>query len=293
MSQMPYSIRGTKKGALPITVEKRPKGKVVTVIANVTGDSKALLHDLQLAAGTGGTAYADKIELQGNHESLAESLLRKKKCLQGVAKPAAVPSKEDVCASREPDRAKQSTSEAPADEETRATMKGHAFSHTERGGAYKRFEKLMKTWLYWDLDYSRLPELWESNPEYHEGADRSKRGGVCCDLEADYDAPDWRGGQGQPPRLSACPRPAVMSTPTGSSWLACTFVRWSATAAGFMCTFSSWLVCTFVPVGATAAGLRAPSMRAGATAAGFVHLPMPVGTGSWLACTFDTRWCHA
>lgn len=107
MSQKPYSIRGTKKGALPITVEKRPKGKVVTVIANVTGDSKALLHDLQLAAGTGGTAYADKIELQGNHESLAESLLRKKKCLQGVAKPAEVPSKKDVRASSQLDHAKQ------------------------------------------------------------------------------------------------------------------------------------------------------------------------------------------
>jgi hypothetical protein len=29
---LPYEVLATKKGAFPVTVEKRPKGKVVTVV---------------------------------------------------------------------------------------------------------------------------------------------------------------------------------------------------------------------------------------------------------------------
>ena len=39
-------MHGTKKGALPIAVEKRPCGKKVTLIANVTNPG-ALLHELK------------------------------------------------------------------------------------------------------------------------------------------------------------------------------------------------------------------------------------------------------
>ena len=41
-----WRVHGTKKGALPIAVEKRPCGKKVTLIANVTNPG-ALLHELK------------------------------------------------------------------------------------------------------------------------------------------------------------------------------------------------------------------------------------------------------
>jgi len=41
-----WKVHGTKKGALPISVEKRPCGKKVTLINNVTNPG-ALLHELK------------------------------------------------------------------------------------------------------------------------------------------------------------------------------------------------------------------------------------------------------
>lgn len=50
----PYTVGGTKKGAMPVSVEKRAKGKVVTVVCNLSGDLKALCKELKHALGTGG-----------------------------------------------------------------------------------------------------------------------------------------------------------------------------------------------------------------------------------------------
>ena len=59
-------MRGTKKGGLPVLVEKRPKGKVVTVISNVERPH-LLLAKLQRAFGTGGSVQGfSKCELQGD-----------------------------------------------------------------------------------------------------------------------------------------------------------------------------------------------------------------------------------
>ena len=52
---MPFQVSGTKKGGMPVTVEKRPKGKVATVIGNVRGDKAELLamsSSLKLFGGT-------------------------------------------------------------------------------------------------------------------------------------------------------------------------------------------------------------------------------------------------
>ena len=57
----PYSVGGTKKGAMPVSVEKRAKGKVVTVIANLGGDLKTLCTELKHALGTGGLLRDDQV----------------------------------------------------------------------------------------------------------------------------------------------------------------------------------------------------------------------------------------
>ncbi|HVX12306.1 MAG TPA: translation initiation factor [Pirellulales bacterium] len=62
-----------------LVVEKRKKGKVVTVLRGLSPEGNALpdlLRQLKSACGTGGTAKDDLIELQGNHTQRASDLLK-------------------------------------------------------------------------------------------------------------------------------------------------------------------------------------------------------------------------
>jgi translation initiation factor 1 len=61
-----------------LRLEKRPRGKVVTVIAGLDpegNDLPALAAGLKMACGTGGTLKDGRIELQGDHlKSAAQAL---------------------------------------------------------------------------------------------------------------------------------------------------------------------------------------------------------------------------
>ena len=62
-----------------ITLEKRAKGKIVTVIANLDSSSNdllALAATLKTKCGSGGTVKDGQIELQGDHLTGAEAVLR-------------------------------------------------------------------------------------------------------------------------------------------------------------------------------------------------------------------------
>jgi len=72
----PFSIHRTRKGGMPISLEKRPSGKVATVIANVHGDAEALLVLLKKKCGAGGVARDGTVEIQGDHRSRIEVILR-------------------------------------------------------------------------------------------------------------------------------------------------------------------------------------------------------------------------
>merc|ERR1712008_449870 len=50
-----FAVQGGKNGSTPIKVEKRPKGKKVTIISNVSGSAKSLLSALGTLLGCGGT----------------------------------------------------------------------------------------------------------------------------------------------------------------------------------------------------------------------------------------------
>lgn len=43
-----WEVNGTKKGALPVKVEKRPKGKTVTILSNVYKEPQLLLTQVKL-----------------------------------------------------------------------------------------------------------------------------------------------------------------------------------------------------------------------------------------------------
>ena len=62
-----------------IKVEKRPKGKVATVVRNLDPegtDLPALATRLKTACGSGGTVKDGTIEIQGDHASTVDRILR-------------------------------------------------------------------------------------------------------------------------------------------------------------------------------------------------------------------------
>ena len=74
--KLPYSVERTRKGGYDIAFERRAKGKGVTILRRVHGDSEALLSALKKKCGAGGTSHEDRIELQGDHRVAIEHTLR-------------------------------------------------------------------------------------------------------------------------------------------------------------------------------------------------------------------------
>jgi len=71
-----FRVARTKKGGYPIFLEKRPGGKTMTIIRNVSGDSDALLTLLKKRCAAGGKAFEDWVEVQGDHCDRIQTLLR-------------------------------------------------------------------------------------------------------------------------------------------------------------------------------------------------------------------------
>jgi translation initiation factor 1 (eIF-1/SUI1) len=71
----PYEVGKTRKGGLPVFVEKRAKGKTVTVVRNVSGDAEALLKLLKKRCGAGGVLRDGEVEIQGDHRAAIENFL--------------------------------------------------------------------------------------------------------------------------------------------------------------------------------------------------------------------------
>ena len=69
--RLPFEVRGTKKGGLPVAVEKRSKGKVVTVLSNLSGDLKELCSLLKRALGSGGAIRGGQVQSMMHACSLA------------------------------------------------------------------------------------------------------------------------------------------------------------------------------------------------------------------------------
>ena len=75
-AKAPYSIARTRKGGMPLALEKRPGGKVATIVSNVQGDADALLTLLKKKCGAGGVVREGAIEIQGDHRNRIEIILR-------------------------------------------------------------------------------------------------------------------------------------------------------------------------------------------------------------------------
>ena len=72
-------VKPPEKQRAILSIEKRKKGKVVTLIRNLAlsdTDLKDLARTLKTACGTGGTAREGEIELQGDCRDRAKSYLQ-------------------------------------------------------------------------------------------------------------------------------------------------------------------------------------------------------------------------
>jgi translation initiation factor 1 len=75
---LPTPARSSDKKKLRLAVEKRKKGKMVTVIRGLSAtadDLPALLTRLKNQCGAGGTLDGETLELQGNHLDRLRTLL--------------------------------------------------------------------------------------------------------------------------------------------------------------------------------------------------------------------------
>lgn len=80
--QCPKHLKGLlppEKQTAKIAVEKRKKGKLVTVVRGLSpaeSDLAALLTKLQTSCGAGGSVQTDTIEIQGDHGDRMRELLQ-------------------------------------------------------------------------------------------------------------------------------------------------------------------------------------------------------------------------
>ena len=73
-------LTSPEKQTAKIAVEKRPNGKVATVIRGLKADANdlpALLTQLKNTCGAGGTIDGDVLEIQGDHADRVTKLLTK------------------------------------------------------------------------------------------------------------------------------------------------------------------------------------------------------------------------
>ena len=74
----PKVLTAPEKQTARLNVERRKKGKVVTVVRGLPAeenDLPALLGQLKTACGAGGTVKDDLLEIQGNHLARVRDLL--------------------------------------------------------------------------------------------------------------------------------------------------------------------------------------------------------------------------
>ena len=174
---MPFQVGGTKKGGMPVTTEKRPRGKTVTLISNVRGDKGELIQMLKHALGCGGRAVAhDKVEIQGDHADAIQGLLLRHVgvgAMRGVAglkppkpDPAELAAELHETARRE---ARAKSEEALAaerrrrlEQRQRAIREAVPAKH-ENTREFHAFASMMKRWRYLhSFPTRRSSDLWKS-----------------------------------------------------------------------------------------------------------------------------------
>jgi translation initiation factor 1 len=76
---LPRELTAPEKQTAKLSIEKRKKGKVVTVVRGLLAqqnDLPALLTRLKNSCGAGGTVEGDELEIQGEHRERVTKILQ-------------------------------------------------------------------------------------------------------------------------------------------------------------------------------------------------------------------------
>ena len=188
---MPFQVSGTKKGGMPVTVEKRPKGKVATVIGNVRGDKAELLAMVKAAVGAGGSvAGHDSVEIQGDHAAKIQQLLLRHQdrtghaTMKGVAglkpKPEKPEPREEESRARREEKVR--SAEVLAQQKQRRVearqraVREAVNAKVESTRHFHVYANMMKTWRYWDQNWDALREMHDRHVRELDEAAREGRG---------------------------------------------------------------------------------------------------------------------
>lgn len=86
-----FAVYVDKVGELPLLIERRAKGKRVTVISGVKGNARALCTALTSLLGVGGTVHegpkASDVEVQGEQTQRVAQALQQLACVRGAKAP--------------------------------------------------------------------------------------------------------------------------------------------------------------------------------------------------------------
>ena len=175
---MALTVRGTKKGSFAISVAKRPMGKKVTILTNVSGAGvNELLSALKKKLGTGGTRTAhDTIEVAGDRAAAVEKVLREMypDALVGVRRlappaekaPPPTTTTTTTTTSREP-RAKPR--HGASTQTRRAMPKIVVLSKPkETSKTFQGYRRLLTSWIYWDRDVLNLHDMFDRHVREHD-----------------------------------------------------------------------------------------------------------------------------
>mmetsp|Transcript_122291 Transcript_122291/g.237842 ORF Transcript_122291/g.237842 Transcript_122291/m.237842 type:complete len:856 (+) Transcript_122291:73-2640(+) len=167
-----FGVGATKKGELPLRIEKRARGKKVTLIPNVVGDASKLARALMGMLGVGGTARQGEkgswaVEVQGEQTARVTQALIEFKCIQGLTKDAL----EALRSSVEPAKETSVVTRNAATRFLAQTQEGKALSPQEErrkaqeqeAAFYSRYLNLsecsnLDTWDAWEDQSLLLPE---------------------------------------------------------------------------------------------------------------------------------------
>ena len=198
----PFTVNATKKGELPISLDKRKWGKLVTRVDNVGGDADSLAGALKGALGTGGHSLPGAVEVQGDQREAISAWLIESGCVKGLRRNKA----EQVTvvdASACEDAAKERRK--PRWDAGRAAC-SHTASNAEPEGVaagdrtdpeFESFCNLWRSWIFWNHDYGMLRQRFAQRAQAAGGAEFDSDGGPARSRDRPVSTPLRHAGTSQ------------------------------------------------------------------------------------------------
>lgn len=169
------TVTGTKKAGVPIHVERRGN-KTVTIVRNVQGDAAGLVAHLRKSMGTGGIVLqgGTAIELQGDCSKRARALLEGWGLFRGIQREQPAVKRENQPRAPRHGREKSDDHSAPTMAKTSSGVpgdgrgggvapgRGQASAPLHPRDSLDAFRRMLSTWPYWDRDWAKLHEHYET-----------------------------------------------------------------------------------------------------------------------------------